>query len=275
MQHMEYISSRSNPLVQKYAKLSDKKSRDAEGLFLIEGAKLFAEAIDSDISIETVLFCEGKENTIAKNALEKLLSTPKYNSTRVICLSESAFSKISTEKSPDGVICIAKYLDNFRIYNKIERNDAKSYGGDKIMLLCSVRDPGNIGTIARSAVAFGFDRLIVSADCADPYGSRAMRAAMGAFFKIKIDFVKEFETVPSALISSGRRVFCAELRDGARSLDEIEIDKQDCFMIGNEGHGIPKEISEKCSTSVYIPIAPNSESLNAAIAASVIAFVQR
>ena len=154
MQHMEYISSRSNPLVQKYAKLSDKKSRDTEGLFLLEGAKLFTEAVDSGIFIETVLFCEGNENPIAKNALEKLMSIPAYDTVRLVNLSESAFSKISTEKSPDGVICVAKCLDNFKFYNKIERNDAELYSGDKIMLLCSVRDPGNIGTIARSAVAF-------------------------------------------------------------------------------------------------------------------------
>ncbi len=275
MQDMEYISSRSNPLVQRYAKLSDKKYREAEGLFLIEGSKLFAEAVESDVGIEAVLLCDGKDSPISSAALKKMKANECYKNVRVINLHEGAFSKISSEKSPDGVICVAKHLDNLKFYNKIERNDAVDFGGEKIMLLCSLRDPGNIGTIVRSAVAFGFDRLIVSDDSADPYGARAMRAAMGALFKIKVDFVKEFESVPDALISAGRRVFCAELREGAISLDELDIDKNDCFMIGNEGHGIPAEISGKCTASVYIPIAEYSESLNAAIAASVLAFVQR
>jgi len=132
-----------------------------------------------------------------------------------------------------------------------------------------------VGTVVRSAAAFGFDRLIVSADTADMYNSKAMRASMGAFFKTKVDVVSDFGSVVNSLVKIGRRVLCAELRDGAKSLDEINVVASDCFIIGNEGHGIDAEISKMCSSSVYIPIAPNSESLNAAVAASIIAFVQR
>ncbi len=275
MRETTYISSRTNPLVQKYTKLTDKKYRESQKLFLLEGAKLFAEAVDFGIGIEAVLLLEGKAGTITASALQKMETTALYADTLCLRLSESAFSKISTEKSPDGVICVAKHLDNFKFYNKIERNDAALYAGEKVMLLYSLRDPGNVGTIARSAAAFGYDRLIVSADTADPYGSRAMRAAMGAFFKLQMDFVVDFSSVPEALMQSGRRVFCAELREGAVSLDDVQIAKSDCFMIGNEGHGIPKELSAFCTGSVYIPIAPNSESLNAAIAASILAFTQK
>lgn len=275
MQELTYISSRNNPYVQKYAKLSDKKYRESEKLFLIEGAKLFAEAVENSIKIEAVLFCEGKSNEIALRTYESIKGKEKYRNVAFLCLSESAFSKISTEKSPDGVICVAKYLDNLNFYNKIEKNDAQNYSGEKIMMLYSLRDPGNVGTVVRSAAAFGFDRLIVSADTADMYNSRAMRASMGAFFKMKIDVVSDFSSAVDSLAKVGRRVLCAELRDGAKSLDDIVVSKSDCFVIGNEGHGIDIEISKKCSASVYIPIAPNSESLNAAIAASIIAFVQK
>lgn len=275
MRETIYISSRTNPLVQKYAKLTDKKYRESEKLFLLEGAKLFSEAVDFGIEVEAVLLCEGKDSRITTHTFEKMRGMSLYKDTQCLSLSESAFLKISTEKSPDGVICVAKHLDNFKFYNKIERNEARQYDGEKIMLLYALRDPGNVGTIARSAAAFGFDRLIVSADTADPYGSRAMRAAMGAFFKLKIDFVSDFSSVPQALMQAGRRVFCAELRAGAVSLDDLQIGTSDCFMIGNEGHGIPSELSALCTGSVYIPIAPNSESLNAAIAASVLAFVQK
>lgn len=275
MQEMNYISSRSNPLVQRYAKLVDKKYRESEQLFLVEGFKLSLEAVDSGVAMEAVLLCEGKDNASAENLLQKMRISPVYANTRCILLGESAFSKISTEKSPEGVICVAKHLDNLKFYNKIERNDALRYADEKIMLLCSLRDPGNIGTIVRSAAAFGFNRLIVSADCVDPYNVRAIRASMGAFFKIKLDFVSDFHSVPKALRAAGRRVFCAELREGALSLDTVDVIRSDCFMIGNEGHGIPAEISALCTNSVYIPIAPSSESLNAAIAASILAFVQK
>ena len=220
-------------------------------------------------------FKEGKSNEIVKRTLESIKGKTEYKDTNFLCLSDSAFSKITTEKSPDGVICVAKYLDNLKFYNKIEKNDVQNYVGEKIMLLYSLRDPGNVGTVVRSAAAFGFDRLIVSSDTADMYNSRAMRASMGAFFKTKVDVVNDFASVVNALIGCGRRVFCAELREGAKSLDDISVAKSDCFIIGNEGHGIDEEISKICSSSVYIPIAPNSESLNAAVAASVIAFVQR
>ncbi len=275
MQEMNYISSRSNPQIQRYAKLTDKKYRESEKRFLIEGVKLFSEAVDCGVEIESVLFCEGKNNLASEQILQKMRGMAFYQETRYFLLSESAFSKITTEKSPEGVICVAKHLDNLKFYNKIERNKSLQYADEKIMLLCSIRDPGNIGTIARSAAAFGFDRLIVSADCADPYSARAMRASMGAFFKLKIDFITEYASVPETLRTLGRRVFCAELREGALSLDSVEVSQTDCFMIGNEGHGIPAELSAKCTGSVYIPIAPNSESLNAAIAASILAFVQK
>lgn len=275
MQEKMYITSRTNPLVQRYAKLSEKKYRESEKCFLIEGAKLFSEAVDAGIGMEAVLLCEGKSNAITEATVAKMQTMGTYADTQYVLLGESAFSKITTEKSPEGVICVAKHLDNLKFYNKIESNDAEKYKGEKIMLLYSLRDPGNVGTVARSAAAFGFDRLIVSSDTADPYGSRAMRASMGAFFKMKMDFVTEFDSVVAELQKAGRRVFCAELRDGALSLDAVEVSRSDCFLIGNEGHGIPSELSSKCTASVYIPIAPNSESLNAAIAASILAFVQK
>ena len=275
MQDFTYVSSRNTPYVQKYAKLSDKKYRESSKLFLIEGAKLFEEAVEAGVDFESILLLEGKDNEIISRTYHKMKEKAEYADVNVFLLAEPAFSKISTEKSPDGVICVAKYLDNLKFYNKIESNDTKKYQDEKIILLYSLRDPGNVGTIVRSAVAFGFDRIILSCDSADPYNSRSMRAAMGAFFKIKIDFVSDFHSAINTLKNYGRRVFCAEFRDGAKSLDDIAVTHDDCFVIGNEGHGVPRDISELCTESVYIPMSPNSESLNAAVAASVLLFVQR
>ncbi len=275
MSDMNYISSRNNPTVQRYSKLSDKKYRESEKLFLIEGAKLFEEAVSAGVDFEAVLLLEGSKNQKINNVCERMKAKSKYENANIFALSESAFMKISTEKSPDGVICVAKHLDNLRFYNKIEKNDAEGYSCEKVLFLCSLRDPGNVGTIIRSAVAFGFDRVVFSADSADVYNSRTVRAAMGALFKIKIDFVSDFSSAITSALEQGKRVFCAELRAGAKSVDDIDITTNDCFVIGNEGHGIPTEISGLCTGSVYIPIAENSESLNAAIAASILMFIQK
>ena len=142
--------------------------------------------------------------------------------------------------------------------------------GERILTLCSVRDPGNLGAIIRSAVAFGFDRLILSGDCAELTSPKTVRAAMGAIFKLSMMTVEDFASVVTAAEESGRRVLCAELSERAVSLREIGLRDDDVLMIGNEGHGIPEEISSLASASVYIPIAPNTESLNAAVAASIL-----
>lgn len=270
-----YIGSRANPVVVKYAKLADKKYRETDELFLCEGAKLFSEAVGCRAGIEAVLLREGQTGTLASETLDAMRGISVYEKTRLFTLSASAFDKISSEKAPEGVICVLNFLKNIRTVPVFEESGAKRYAGEKLMLLCSVRDPGNAGTIVRSAAAFGFDRLIFSADSADLYSSRAMRAAMGALFKIRVDLVGQMRQAVLALTASGRRVFAAELRPGARSADTVGVGQNDCFLIGNEGHGIPPEISAACSGSVYIPIRPDSESLNAAVAASIFAFMQR
>lgn len=270
-----YISSRANPVVIKYAKLADKKYREQDELFLCEGAKLFSEAVGRRTGIEAVLLREGQTGTLVSETLYAMRGISVYKNTRFFTLSASAFDKISSEKAPEGVICVLNFLKNIRTVPAFEESRAKCCAGEKLMLLCSVRDPGNAGTIVRSAAAFGFDRLIFSADSADLYSSRAMRAAMGALFKIKVDLVGQMRQAVSALIASGRRVFAAEIRPGALSADTVGVGQSDCFLIGNEGHGIPPEISAACSGSVYIPIRPDSESLNAAAAASIFAFMQR
>ena len=270
-----YIGSRANPLVVKYAKLADKKYRQQDELFLCEGAKLFSEAVMCRAGIEAVLLREGGVSRLTSETLDVMRDLRVYAQTRLHTLSASAFDKISSEKSPDGVICVLNWLSGIRMIPAFAEADAARYAGEKLMFICSVRDPGNAGTIVRSATAFGFDRLIFSADSADLYSGRAMRAAMGALFKIKIDIVEQLVPVISALTASGRRVFAAELRPGAISADAAGIRQSDCFLIGNEGHGIPPALSAACSGSVCIPIRQDSESLNDAVAASIFAFMQR
>lgn len=266
------ITARTNPTVIRYQKLQDKKYRQSEALFLCEGAKLFSEAVAASAQIEALLLCEGRAHPLIESTMRLLAENPAYAETPVYRLLPSVFEKISSEKSPEGVICVLKYLDKFRYIAKIENNVPQD---EKIMLLDGVRDPGNVGAIVRSAVAFGFDRLVFSSDCADLYNSKTMRAAMGTLFGIRADIVTDLAASISALRACGRRVFAAELRDGALPPEAVGLCGRDCVVIGNEGHGISPAHAALCTGSVYIPIAEGAESLNAAVAASLFAYLQK
>jgi TrmH family RNA methyltransferase len=142
------------------------------------------------------------------------------------------------------------------------------------MILCSVRDPGNLGSVIRSAVAFGVGSVILSSDCADLYNPKTVRGAMGSLFRVRCTVVDDLRSTVEQIKASGRRVFAAELSEGAISVSDVGVLQDDVFIIGNEGHGIPREISEACSGSVYIPISSKTESLNASVAAAVFMWEQ-
>lgn len=265
------ITSRKNPLVMLAASLSDKKSRDENGMFLAEGIKLCREAISAHAPICYVFFSESL-NVNRRTEILGALADGEYTDTVVASLSESCFEKISTEKSPEGIILVIKHLD---ISKKIYKIDNECFGrADRAVLLCSVRDPGNLGTILRSAGAFGVATVILTEDCADVYNPRTVRAAMGAVFRVATLRITDVGASIAALRAMGRRVLSAELRERAVPLSAIQPCGDDVFVIGNEGHGIPESVSLACDGSVYIPIAAQAESLNAAVAAAVLLWEQ-
>lgn len=267
----ETITARKNPTVMLAASLSEKKYRDKHGLFLAEGIKLCEEAVAAGAPIVHVLL---SEEYAAKNLarIERLFLDPLYEDTRLSVLSASCFEKITTEKSPEGIILLIKHLDISKYCIKIDVDYSASIGS--AIFLSAIRDPGNLGTVLRSALAFGAETVILSGDCADLYHPRTVRAAMGAVFRIPTIRVADPTASVDALVASGRRVFAAELRERAVPVFSVELCSSDVFLIGNEGHGIPEALSARCTASVYLPIAENSESLNAAVAATVFLWEQ-
>ncbi len=273
MYNEEYISSRNNPVVKFAASLLSKKGRDEEKSFIAEGEKLTYEAIEAGLPITHIFISdECTEKTIL--LIKEKISKSQLKNVRIIMLASTAFEKISTEKAPQGVISVIKHLDFFSIIDIIYKKDFFLSKDERTIVLCSVRDPLNLGSVIRSSVAFGIDRIILSADCADVYNPKTVRASMGSLFRVKISRVLSLPDFIDAAKHNGRRVFAAELSEKARSLKEIDIKSSDIVMIGNEGHGIPKEISSLCSESVYIPISKKTESLNAAVAAAIFMWEQ-
>lgn len=269
----EIITGRNNPKIKWAASLSDKKYRSEYGFFIAEGEKLALEAIDTGLNIKCIFISEGKRTEML-SLLQRASADIKLKDTEIITVSESVFEKISTEKAPQGIICIIKYLDFLKYTDIIYKEEFFSSPEERALILCSLRDPGNLGTVIRSATAFGVDHIILSGDSADVYNPRTVRAAMGGLFRTKISVASDICKVIECARQLGRKVYAAELTDRAVSILDMDIDKSDILIIGNEGHGIPSEVSDKCDGSVYIPISKKSESLNAAVAAAVFMWEQ-
>lgn len=263
----EIITSKSNPGVSLAASLSEKKYRDRYGLFKTDGFKLAHELLSKGIRPETVY--------ISEKSIEKAKELDCETAATV--LSDSLFERISDEKSPEGIICIVKHLDNLRKIATIDNSGIcpDEWKSGRIMLLESIRDPGNLGTVIRSAAALSVDRLIISEDCADVYNGKTVRASMGAIFGMKIDRVDSLENAVTMLKTQGRRVFAAALDRTAVGLDELELERGDCFIIGNEGHGLSDGVLNASTRRVFIPIEADSESLNASAAAAIILWEQK
>lgn len=265
----EIITSRQNPTVVKLCALLDKKERRKTRLFRIDGHKLVSEAIDCGAHIDLVAICSEKA--------DRLLPLAEKSGAKTVLLSPEVFSKITEEKAPDGIITVVKYIDE--IHKELPLSDIPELASSdkRIMAFESLRDPGNLGTVIRSASAFGVDTLLLSADCADIYNPKTLRGAMGAIFSREILFCDDLPAVLARFSCEGRRVLAAILDSEAVSVEKSALTERDIVLIGNEGHGLSRAAVDASDLSVILPINTGKgvESLNAATAASVFMWEQR
>lgn len=272
------IASRQNRSVVMLSKLDDKKYRDADKCFRYDGIKLFAEACRCGVCNVCVYLRESNAEAVRKKLSERGIAKIEDHTEKCLVVKDDVFDKISSEKSPEGIICVAKYIDKFHKIIKIDKRaftnkedlPVEMFGDGRILMLESVRDPGNLGTIIRSAYALGIDTVVMSSDCADIYNSKTIRAAMGALFAIKTVRTNDLEALVGYIRNNcQRRVFAATLANGAAPLGSFELKKSDIIVIGNEGHGLSQNIQNACDGGIYIPMRDGAESLNAAMAATV------
>lgn len=256
----EKITSRANPLIVETAKLHEKKYRDAAREFLLEGRKLFLEAIAAHVTLNYVF--------VTASYYEQYKSELLNLNVRI--LSEAVFAKISTENAPQGIVCRAKHIDFLHeittIYN-IDCHEGKR--PTRLFALYEVRDPGNLGTVIRTANALGIDTLLLGG-CADLYHPRTVRAAMGGLFRQRIVVCEDLAESLRRLRTAGWRTMAAALDRTAIGLREVPPSSALCFVVGNEGHGLPAEIIAACGETVFIPISDRAESLNASVAAAIL-----
>ena len=255
---MEYaeITSRRNSIVVEAAKLSEKKQRDEAGLFCAEGFKLFEEAACSGLPIKRVFF--------TREALSKYGGIiEKSACSELYLVSGEVYQKLSLEKAPQGIFFC---LEKPQIY---ELTDSEAEKGGFIILDC-VQNPLNLGAVIRSAYSLGFEKIILTDGCADAFGPKTARAAMGSLFKTRFYRVPRTCDAARILTDAKVRVICTRLDSSSKRLGEFSFTPTDSIIIGNEGHGTDEKTARVCSDSLFIPMIAGAESLNAAAAAAIV-----
>ena len=261
------ITSRQNPRIKSVCALSDKKEREQSGLFRFDGIKLLEEADRKGVEIVGIYVRESAFGSLRVRLDDVLVR----HEACVTLVSDSACEKLTEEKAPEGVVTVARQMQ--ALHPKWDAECEAWTGETKgcICLLEAIRDPGNLGTVIRTAAAMGIGTLILSSDCADLYHPRTVRAAMGALFTQRIIRVEKgtLPCVIGGLRCAGRRVFATALHQDALRLGEVALRQSDCVVIGNEGHGLTEETVAACEACMIIPMQEGSESLNAATAAAI------
>ena len=273
----ELITSRQNRRIVELMKLDDRRARERARRFRFDGVKLLCEAIRRGVELDSLFLRAGTADKVAARMEELYGCRLAQVGCPVFAVEDGLFEKISQENAPEGVITVAKYIDKFHKNIIIYKEDEIRLGDAPVILLESVRDPLNVGAIIRSAAALGVGHLILSADCADVYHPRTVRAAMGPLFSMPMIRVEDLPGTIRALRAAGHAVYAAALDDTALRLGSPAWSAEQgsgtdtpCAVIGNEGHGLSPEVVDACTRSVYIPMEADTESLNAGVAAALI-----
>lgn len=267
MNQESIITSRQNPLIKTVCALSEKKKRRETGLFRFDGGKLLEEAVLCRIPLSHVLICEGAERFLP--LAERAVSEGLLPSDGLVLVGRAAFEKMSEEQSPEGVIAVARPKEG--LHRTVDSSTVGQVvaSEERLLLAEALRDPGNLGTVLRSCAALGVDRLILSEDCADLFSPKTLRAAMGASFRMPTLTVSSMSEAISSLRGAGRRVYATALHREAAVIGRLPLRRGDCFVIGNEGHGLSAAVIEACDGCAVIPMREGSESLNASAAAAI------
>lgn len=269
----DIITSRQNPTIVKLSKLQDRKYRKSEGLFCVDGEKLFGEAVLSGLEIKHVVLSKSYVKKQGIDGVIEKLSTASDIDAVVLTVDDGVFEKLTGEKSPQGIITVAKTIDFSEKYNKIYNNEKFFQEKRNTLMLCDMQNPGNLGTVLRCAAAFNIDAVYVNSGCSDLFSPKTVRGAMGALFKQPICIVDDVKKQIRQMREQGVRVYAAALDRNAVGLDKLtESDKSGgvCYVIGNEGSGLPDDIIAETERSVFIPMCENTESLNASIASAIL-----
>ena len=251
------VTGLQNPVVKAAAELKQKKYRTQNGLYLAEGLRTAEEAVAYK-AVETLFYvATDDERTM------RLLEDAAAQNIKLVCVSENVMKKIADTETPQGIIAVCKMRQP-----KLENLLAS---GKMLLVLDRVGDPGNIGTMLRTADAAGIGGLVLLKGCADIYAPKTVRSSMGSLFHIPVLSGVSKQEFVSAAKKAGYDLLVTCL-DGADNLYKADLSGRIAFVMGNEAGGVSETLLEKADKRVYIPMAGRAESLNVAMAAGIVMF---
>lgn len=238
------ITARKNPLLQQVRRLlSSRRERENVGLFVADGTKLLCEAVQHWPGLDTVILSDGVDAEVPDHV-------------RLVRVPEDVMASISPMQSPQGALFLCRLPEKKQFVPK-----------PGMLILDGIQDPGNLGTILRTADALEVPVALLEG-CADPYNHKVVRASMGAVFRTPV-VTATWQEVKAACAEAGVRIAVTALSERARDLRQAELNTM-AVVIGSEGQGVRQEILDTADAELIIPMNPNCESLNAAIAAAIV-----
>lgn len=254
---MQVITSKDNEFIKSIKKLKEKKYRDLENRYIVEGIKLVKEAIEENVQIHNIIVCEDcvNDGTIDKQMLYEIA---KFD---CIYVSQKVFDTITDVSTPQGILAVVEKNNKVKEIN---------YNEDIIVVLDGIQDPGNLGTILRTVDSANLKQIVISTNTADCYNPKVVRSTMGAIFRVNIVTSKNLVNSLKEMKDNGFETVVTSL-DTDKSVYDITYTKK-AIVIGNEANGVTKEVQEAADYKVKIPMLGKTESLNASVAAGIMIY---
>ena len=247
------ITSKDNEIIKNIRKLKDKKYRDEKNEFIIEGIKIIEEAMEENAVIKKIVVCDECSSDLPQDLLYKIA---KFD---VIYVPEKIFKIITDVNNPQGILAVVEKNNNKEI----------NYNSNFFLVLDNIQDPGNMGTILRTADSINLKQIIVAKGSSDCYNPKVVRSTMGAIFRVNViewDLVKTIKELKKHKI----KIFATDLNT-ENSIYDVKYEKT-AVVIGNEANGVSDAVLDISDEKIKIPMLGRTESLNAGVATGIIVY---
>ena len=260
---MQVISSKDNEFIKHIKKLKDKKYRDLNNEYIIEGIKIIEEAINEKANIKQVVICDDCEKTsnIPKDLMYEIAKQ------ECVYVTNKLFESLTDVTNPQGILAI---VEKNAMKSTSPGSEELDYNQDIIVALDDIQDPGNLGTILRTVDSIGINQILVSKGTADSYNPKVVRSTMGAIFRVKIIECEDLEKALKEIKKHKFEIVVTSLQT-QNSIYDIDYKKK-VIVIGNEANGVEEKIQKLADKKVKIPMLGKTESLNASVATGIILY---
>ena len=254
------ITSKENDIIRQLQALSDQKHRKQKRAFIIEGVKMVEEALRDNLGVRMVVAAP----SLTQHHGKGVLKLAESRGVEIIWISEKLMDAVAESKTPQPVMAMVNMKES-------AEEELFAHGSGLIVLCHQLQDPGNLGTIIRTAEAVGAAGVAVTANTADPYSAKAIRASMGSILRLPVVRIADISTFISACKQKGFQT-AATVLTGKKTHFDIDLTKPTVVILGQEGAGLPKDIASDVDLLIRIPMAETIDSLNVATSAAVILY---